>query len=102
MDKVRDVLSSLGRNKKGPKRKPKHVVCKYSGGEHPPLDDFGRILSPEDITMRKKNITSVRFSKGVQKIGNKAFHNFTSLESITLPSTVKLRLVRMHFVIATI
>ena len=52
--------------------------------------------------MRKKNITSVRFSKGVQKIGNKAFHNFTSLESITLPSTVKLRLVRMHFVIATI
>ena len=34
MDKVRDVLSSLGRqkkiNKKGPKRKPKHVVFEYT------------------------------------------------------------------------
>ena len=31
MDKVRDVLSSLGRNKKGPKRKPKPVVFEYGG-----------------------------------------------------------------------
>ena len=35
-----------------------------------------------------KDITSVRFIEGLQKIGNSAFIDCTSLESITLPSTV--------------
>ena len=69
MDKVRDVLSSLlGRNKK----RPKPVVCKDRGEGYPPLDDFGRLLFPKDIT-------SVRFNEGVQEIGHEAFQNFTSL-----------------------
>jgi len=35
-----------------------------------------------------KDITSVQFKEGVQKIGDRAFYNCTSLESITVPSTV--------------
>ena len=35
-----------------------------------------------------KDITRVRFNDGLQKIGNKAFHDCKSLKSITLPSTV--------------
>ena len=35
-----------------------------------------------------KDITSVRFNEGLQKIGDEAFSNCTSLESITLPSTL--------------
>ena len=34
-----------------------------------------------------ENVTSVRFSEGLQTIGVEAFYNCTSLESITLPST---------------
>ena len=35
-----------------------------------------------------KDVTSVRFNKGLQKIGEEAFYWCISLESITLPSTL--------------
>ena len=35
-----------------------------------------------------KDITSVQIKEGVQKIGDRAFYNCRSLDSITLPSTV--------------
>ena len=35
-----------------------------------------------------KNVTCVQFNEGLQKIGHTAFFNCTSLESITIPSTV--------------
>ena len=35
-----------------------------------------------------KDITSVRFTEGLQKIEDGAFKDCTSLKSITLPSTV--------------
>ena len=35
-----------------------------------------------------KDITSVRFKEGLQKIGEGAFYNCHSLKSITLPSSV--------------
>ena len=37
-----------------------------------------------------KDITSVRFNDGLQKIGDYAFGNCTTLESIKLPSTLVL------------
>ena len=65
MDKVRDVLSSLGRhktiNKKGPKRKPKHVVFEYTG----------------DGCSVPKDVISVRFNDGLQMIGSRTFINCT-------------------------
>ena len=63
----------------------------------------GRWSSPFYIYLRKrdmmfeytgdgcsvpKDITSVRFKEGLQKIGNYAFRDCTSLESIKLPSTL--------------
>ena len=35
-----------------------------------------------------KDITSVRFIEGLQKIGDRAFSECTSLESVTIPSSV--------------
>ena len=35
-----------------------------------------------------KDITSVRFKEGLQKIRDGAFYNCTSVESITIPSTL--------------
>ena len=49
-----------------------------------------------------RDITSVRFIEGLQKIGFEAFRKCTSLESITFPSTLELRLVIMHLMVAAI
>ena len=35
-----------------------------------------------------KDVISVQFKEGLQKIGDYAFYNCTSLKSITLPSTL--------------
>ena len=35
-----------------------------------------------------KDVTSVRFNEGLQKIGDNAFYLCTSLRSIKLPSTI--------------
>ena len=84
------MLSSLGRHKKTtnntkPQRKPK------------PVDNNNRETSADADVMFEytgdgcsvpKDVISVRFREGLQNIGDEAFVNCVSLESITLPSTV--------------
>ena len=48
-----------------------------------------------------KDVTSVRFNEGLQKIGEEAFYDCESLESIILPSTVT-EIGIMHLVDAAI
>ena len=81
MDKVRDVLSSLGRqkkiNKKGPKRTPKPVDNRETSADADVMFEY-----TGDGCSVPKDIISVRFHEDVQKIGRMAFYNCTSLKNI--------------------
>ena len=75
MGKVRGMLSSLLKT-------IKNIIPKLSADDDLVFEYTGAGCSVP------KNVTSVLFNDGLQKIGVLAFYNCTSLESINLPSTV--------------
>ena len=82
------MLSSLGRHKKTtnnkiPQCKPKPVDNRGTSADVDVMFEY-----TGDGCSVPKDVTSVRFQDGLQKIGVSAFQNCTSLKSITIPSTV--------------
>ena len=81
MGKVRGMLSSLLKTMKNNKPKP--------SADAEPSEDADLMFEYTGAgCCVPKDVTSVLFNEGLQKIGYEAFYNCSSLESITIPSTV--------------
>ena len=61
----------------------------------------GPLIIEAPIRSVPKDVISVRFKEGLQKIGDNAFHNCSSLKSITIPSTVT-EIGVVHLIVASI